>query len=48
MSWYLNPYAKLMFNWVHFTGQRTSLVDAATVLGTVKGDAFGTRLHLDW
>jgi phosphate-selective porin OprO/OprP len=58
LTWYLNPYAKLLFNWVHFTGDRSALVDQispttavptpATALGTVKGDAFGTRLHFDW
>ena len=52
LTWYLNPYAKLMFNWVRFTGERTALVaqpsTTTTAFGEVKGDAFATRLHLDW
>lgn len=45
LNWYFNPYAKLLFNWVHFWGDNTPLdpVGAKT-----KGDALATRLHLDF
>ncbi len=45
LNWYLNPYAKLLFNWVRFRGDNTPLdpVGAET-----KGDAVATRLHLDF
>jgi phosphate-selective porin OprO/OprP len=45
LNWYLNPYAKLLFNWVRFSGTNTPLdpVGARTA-----GDAFGTRLHVDF
>lgn len=45
LNWYLNPYAKIMFNWVRFNGDNTPLdpVGAET-----KGDALATRLHLDF
>lgn len=53
LTWYLNPYAKILFNYVRFKGDMTSLVaqpaaPAAGVVGTAKGDAFATRLHLDF
>ena len=45
LNWYFNPYAKLMFNWVRFSGDNTPLdpIGAET-----RGDAFATRLHLDF
>ena len=45
LNWYFNPYAKLMFNWVRFSGDNTPLdpIGAKT-----EGDAFATRLHLDF
>ncbi|HEY8593120.1 MAG TPA: porin [Sphingomicrobium sp.] len=45
LNWYLNPYAKLMVNYIRFSGDNTPLdpVGAKT-----KGDAFATRLHLDF
>ena len=45
LNWYFNPYAKLMFNLIHFSGDNTPLdpVGAKT-----KGDALATRLHLDF
>jgi phosphate-selective porin OprO/OprP len=45
LNWYLNPYAKVLFNWVRFNGANTPLdpVGARTA-----GDAFGTRLHVDF
>jgi len=45
VNWYFNPYAKLMFNWVHFWGDSTPLDPIGT---KTKGDALGTRLHLDF
>jgi len=45
LNWYFNPYAKLMFNWVHFWGDNTPL-DPIGV--DTKGDALATRLHLDF
>jgi phosphate-selective porin OprO/OprP len=45
LNWYLNPYAKLHFNWVRFSGDNTPL----DPLGDrTKGDALATRLHLDF
>ncbi|MGE5722900.1 MAG: OprO/OprP family phosphate-selective porin [Sphingomonadales bacterium] len=45
LNWYLNPYAKLMFNWVRFSGDNTPLdpIGAKT-----RGDALATRLHYDF
>jgi phosphate-selective porin OprO/OprP len=45
LNWYLTPYAKVLFNWVRFTGDNTPLdpVGAET-----KGDVLATRLHLDF
>jgi phosphate-selective porin OprO/OprP len=45
LNWYLNPYAKLMFNWIRFRGDNTPLdpIDDQTA-----GDALATRLHLDF
>jgi phosphate-selective porin OprO/OprP len=45
LNWYFNPYAKLMFNWVRFSGDNTPL-DPIGV--HTKGDALATRLHLDF
>ena len=45
INWYFNPYAKLMFNWVRFSGDNTPL-DPIGV--DTKGDALATRLHLDF
>ena len=45
LNWYFNPYAKLMFNWVRFSGDNTPL-DPIGV--DTKGDALATRLHLDF
>ncbi|MFL6844465.1 MAG: porin [Allosphingosinicella sp.] len=45
VNWYFNPYAKLMLNWVRFSGTNTPLdpVGAET-----EGDALAARLHLDF
>jgi phosphate-selective porin OprO/OprP len=45
LNWYFNPYAKLMFNWVRFDGDNTPLDPIGS---KTKGDAFATRLHLDF
>lgn len=45
LNWYLNPYAKLLFNWVHFNGTNTPLDPVGT---RTAGDALGTRLHVDF
>ena len=45
LNWYFNPFAKLMFNWVRFSGDNTSLDPIGT---ETEGDAFATRLHLDF
>jgi phosphate-selective porin OprO/OprP len=46
LNWYLNPYAKIMFNWVRFKGINTPLDPVAGE--KTKGDALATRLHLDF
>ncbi|GAA4756105.1 porin [Sphingomonas daechungensis] len=45
LNWYFNPFAKLMFNWVRFSGDNTPLDPVGS---ETKGDAFATRLHLDF
>lgn len=45
LNWYFNPFAKLMVNWVRFSGDNTPLDPVGT---DAKGDAFATRLHLDF
>jgi phosphate-selective porin OprO/OprP len=45
LNWYFNPYAKMMFNWVRFSGDFTPL---DPIGDKTKGDAFATRLHLDF
>ncbi len=45
LNWYLNPYAKLLFNWVRFNGTNSPLDPAGT---RTAGDALGTRLHVDF
>jgi phosphate-selective porin OprO and OprP len=45
LNWYFNPYAKLMFNWVRFSGHN-SLLDP--IGSHTKADALATRLHLDF
>jgi len=45
LNWYFNPFAKLMVNWVRFSGDNTPLDPVGT---ETKGDAIGTRLHLDF
>ncbi|HET9640894.1 MAG TPA: porin [Allosphingosinicella sp.] len=45
LNWYLNPYAKLLFNWVRFNGTNTPLDPVGT---RTAGDAVATRLHVDF
>jgi phosphate-selective porin OprO/OprP len=45
VNWYFNPFAKLMFNWVRFSGDNTPLDPIGS---KTKGDAVATRLHLDF
>lgn len=44
-NWHLNPHMKLVFNWIRFNGTNTPL---DPIGDKTKGDAFATRLHLDW
>ncbi|ARS27147.1 porin [Sphingomonas sp. KC8] len=50
LNWYLNPYTKLMFNYIRFKGENSPLVVAPTIVNgtTAKGEAFATRLHFDF
>lgn len=50
VNWYLAPNIKLMFNYIRFEGQNSPLVVAPVSINgtTAKGDAFATRLHLDF
>ena len=50
VNWYLNGNVKLMFNYIRFTGQNSTLVAPPISINgtTAKGDAFATRLHLDF
>lgn len=45
LNWYFNPFAKLMFNWVRFDGDNSPLDPIGS---DTEGDAFATRLHLDF
>jgi phosphate-selective porin OprO/OprP len=45
LNWYFNPYAKLLFNWVHFNGVNTPL---DPIGNRTAGDAVATRLHVDF
>ena len=45
LNWYLNPYAKLMFDWVRFNGVNTPLDPDGE---RTEGDVLATRLHYDF
>lgn len=45
LNWYWNPNMKLQFNYIRFKGINTPLDPIGT---RTAGDAFATRLHLDW
>lgn len=50
LNWYLSGNVKVLFNYIRFTGQNSPLVRTpVSVFGTTaKGEAFATRLHLDF
>jgi len=50
LNWYLTGNVKLMFNYIRFEGTNSPLVATpVTIYGTTaKGDAFATRLHIDF
>jgi phosphate-selective porin OprO/OprP len=49
VNWYLTGNAKILFNYIRFKGQNSPLVTTPISDGTTaKGDAFATRLHLDF
>ena len=50
LNWYLNPYTKVMFNYIRFKGENSPLVAAPAIVNgtTAKGEAFATRLHFDF
>jgi phosphate-selective porin OprO/OprP len=50
LNWYLTGNVKILFNYIRFTGQNSPLVRTpVSVFGTTaKGEAFATRLHLDF
>jgi phosphate-selective porin OprO/OprP len=45
LNWYFNPYAKIMLNWIRFSGDNTPLDPEGD---KTKGDAVATRFHLDF
>lgn len=45
LNWYLNPYAKMLFDWVHFNGVNTPLDPIGS---RTAGDVWATRLHVDF
>ena len=45
LNWYFNPYAKMLFNWVRFSGTNTPLDPIGS---RTEGDALGARLHVDF
>jgi phosphate-selective porin OprO/OprP len=50
LNWYLTGNIKMMFNYIRFEGANSPLVVAPVSINgtTAKGDAFATRLHLDF
>ena len=50
VNWYLTGNVKLMFNYIRFEGANSPLVATpVSIYGTTaKGDAFATRLHIDF
>jgi phosphate-selective porin OprO/OprP len=50
LNWYLTGNVKVLFNYIRFEGQNSPLVAAPVSINgtTAKGDAFATRLHLDF
>jgi phosphate-selective porin OprO and OprP len=50
VNWYLNPNAKILFNYIRFKGINSPLVVAPVAVNgtTAKGDAFATRFQFDF
>jgi phosphate-selective porin OprO and OprP len=50
LNWYLNPNAKISFNYIRFKGTNSPLVVAPVAVNgtTAKGDAFATRFQFDF
>lgn len=50
LNWYLNGNVKVLFNYIRFKGENSPLVVAPVAVNgtTAKGEAFATRLHLDF
>ncbi len=50
LNWYLTGNVKVLFNYIRFEGQNSPLVAGPVAINgtTAKGDAFATRLHLDF
>lgn len=49
LNWYLTGNAKILFNYIRFKGENSPLVTTPISDGTTaKGEAFATRLHLDF
>ncbi len=50
LNWYLTSNVKLLFNYIRFEGQNSPLVAAPVSINgtTAKGDAFATRLNIDF
>lgn len=50
LNWYLTGNLKVLFNYIRFEGQNSPLVATPVSINgtTAKGDAFATRLHIDF
>lgn len=48
VNWYLNPHARILFNYIRFKGTDSPLVSPLVAGTTAKGDAFATRLQFDF
>ena len=50
LNWYLNPYLRLVFNYIRFTGRNSPLVVAPVAIygTTARGDVYATRMQFDF